>query len=78
MRDLLVILTPIAVVLLALTRLVSIEKLKRGRGYALILAFVLSAVVMPPPAAISMSVMAVCMYLLFEAGLLFARFVLKT
>jgi sec-independent protein translocase protein TatC len=77
MRDLLVILTPIAVVLLVLTRLVSIEKLKRGRGYALILAFVLSAVVIPPPDAISMSVMAVCIYLLFEAGLLFARVFLK-
>jgi len=77
MRDLLLILTPIAVALLLLNRLVSIEKLKRGRGYALIVAFVLSAAVMPPPDAISMSIMAVCLYLLFEVSLFFARFFLK-
>jgi sec-independent protein translocase protein TatC len=77
MRDLLVILTPIAVVLLLVTRLVSLEKLKRNRGYALILAFVISAAVRPPSDAISMSIMAVSLYVLYEFGMFFGRFPLE-
>ncbi len=49
------------------TRL-SLEKLKRNRGYALILAFVVSALI-GPPNAIWMSTLALSMYLLFEIGL---------
>jgi sec-independent protein translocase protein TatC len=76
MRDLLVILTPVTVVLLVLTGLVSLEKLKRNRGYVLIFVFVVPAAVAPPD-AISMSIMAVSMYLLCEVGLFLARLFLK-
>lgn len=70
MRDLLVILTPIAVLLLVVRGGVGLQKLRRNRGWALLLAFVISAIVEPPPDAYSMSITALSMYLLFEVSLL--------
>jgi sec-independent protein translocase protein TatC len=67
---------PVAVVLLVLTGLVGIEKLKKNRGYVLIIVFVIAAAVTPPD-SISMTVMAVPMYLLYEVGLFFAKIALK-
>lgn len=63
---------PIAVVLLVLSGLVSLEKLRASRGYVLIGIFVVAAFLTPPD-AISQSIMAVPMYLLYEGGLLMAR-----
>lgn len=68
--------SPVVVVLLVLTGLVSLEKLKRNRGYVLIVVFVIAAAVTPPD-SISMTVMAVPMYLLYEVGMIFARMALK-
>jgi sec-independent protein translocase protein TatC len=62
---------PVAVVLLVMTGLVKLDWLKHNRGYVLILVFVISAAVTPPD-SISMTIMAVPMYLLYEAGLFFA------
>ncbi len=67
---------PIAVVLLVITGLVSLEKLKSNRGYVLIAIFVVAAALTPPD-SISMIIMAVPMYALYELGLLFARICLK-
>jgi sec-independent protein translocase protein TatC len=55
---------------------IRLDKLRRNRGYVLVLAFIVSAVVMPHD-ALPMATMAVSMYLLYEVGLLFARFFLK-
>lgn len=63
---------PVAVVLLVLTGLVDIERLRRSRGYVLIGIFVVAAFLTPPD-AISQSIMAVPMYLLYEGGLFLAR-----
>ena len=63
---------PIAVVLLVLTGLVSLEKLKASRGYVLIGVFMIAAFLTPPD-AISQCIMAIPMYLLYEGGLLMAR-----
>ena len=63
---------PVAVVLLVLTGLVSVEKMQASRGYVLIGAFVIAAVLTPPD-AISQCIMAIPMYLLYEGGLLMAR-----
>jgi sec-independent protein translocase protein TatC len=63
---------PIVVVLLVLTRLVTVEKLAESRGYVLIGIFVLAALLTPPD-AISQTIMAVPMYLLYEGGLVMAR-----
>ena len=62
---------------------VNLENLRRSRGYALILAFVVSTLVetlvhwRAPPDVIWMAIMAVSLYLLFEAGLLVARLLPK-
>lgn len=65
---------PVAVVLLVLSGLVSVEKLKSSRGYVLIGVFVIAAVLTPPD-AVSQCIMAIPMYLLYEGGLLMARFI---
>ena len=63
---------PVAVVLLVLTGIVSIEKLRSYRGYVLLGVFIVAAFLTPPD-AVSQSLMAVPMYLLYEGGLLMAR-----
>ena len=63
---------PVAVVLLVLSGLVSLDRLRTSRGYVLIGIFVIAAFLTPPD-AISQSIMAVPMYLLYEGGLIMAR-----
>lgn len=67
---------PIVVVLLVLTGMVSVEKLASVRGYVLIGIFVIAAFLTPPD-AISQTIMAVPMYILYEGGLLAARIMSK-
>jgi len=67
---------PIAVVLLVITGLISLDKLKANRGYVLIGIFVIAAILTPPD-AISMCIMAVPMYALYEGGLIMARILLR-
>jgi sec-independent protein translocase protein TatC len=63
---------PVVVVLLTLTGLVTVEKLIESRGYVIIGISVISAVLTPAD-PLSMMMMAVPMWLLYEAGLIFAR-----
>ena len=63
---------PVVVVLLVLTDLVTIEKLHASRGYVVIGIFVVAAILTPPD-AVSQTIMAVPMYLLYELGILMAR-----
>lgn len=67
---------PIAVVLLVLTGMVTVEKLTTIRGYVLIGIFVIAAFLTPPD-AISQTIMAVPMYLLYEGGIVMARVMKK-
>lgn len=67
---------PIAVVLLATTGLVSVEKLASNRGYVLI-GITVAAAMLAPPDSISMIIMAVPMYGLYEVGLFFAKIAVK-
>jgi sec-independent protein translocase protein TatC len=64
---------PVAVVVLARVGIVSIEKLKAFRGYFVVVAFVIAAVVTPPD-VISQLSLAIPMCLLYEVGILAARF----
>jgi sec-independent protein translocase protein TatC len=68
---------PVAVVLLVITGVVRLEKLKESRGYVLIGCFVVAAFLTPPD-VVSQCIMAVPMYLLYEGGLLMARVLSKT
>jgi sec-independent protein translocase protein TatC len=63
--------TPVAVVLLVLTNLVTLEKLRSIRGYVLIVVFIVAAILTPPD-VLSQFSMAVPMYLLYEGGIVFA------
>jgi sec-independent protein translocase protein TatC len=67
---------PVAVVLLVLTGLVKVDTLGKNRGYVIIGIFVVAAFLTPPD-AISQTIMAVPMYLLYEGGLAMARVMQK-
>ena len=62
---------PIAVVLLVKTGITTVDKLRSGRGYVIVGAFIIAAVVTPPD-VISQFMLAVPLCLLFEVGLLIA------
>ncbi len=66
--------TPVVVIVLVRLGVVSLEKLRAIRGYVIVGAFVVGAVFTPPD-ILSQLMMAVPLWLLFELGLLVARFV---
>ncbi|GAB3363607.1 MULTISPECIES: twin-arginine translocase subunit TatC [Giesbergeria] len=59
---------PIAVVVLARMGVVSVEKLREFRGYFIVLAFVIAAIVTPPD-VVSQLALAIPMCLLYELGI---------
>jgi len=63
---------PIVVVLLVRVGMVTIDQLQKFRGYFIVLAFIIAAVVTPPD-VISQLALAVPMCLLYEAGIWTAR-----
>ena len=67
---------PIVVVVLVRMGLVSVEKLREFRPYVIVGAFVVSAIVTPPD-AMSMLMLAIPLWLLFEVGLLAAPLFVK-
>ena len=67
---------PVATVLLVATGLVKIPTLKANRGYVVLGIFVVAAFLTPPD-AVSQCFMAVPMYVLYEAGIVFAQVLLR-
>jgi sec-independent protein translocase protein TatC len=67
---------PIAVVVLARMGVVSIEQLRQWRGYFIVGAFIVSAVVTPPD-VISQLSLAIPMCILYEIGILAAKVFIK-
>lgn len=67
---------PIVVIVLAMMGIVSIEKLKDFRGYFIVLAFVIAAVVTPPD-LVSQLALAIPMCILYEIGIFAARFFVR-
>ena len=65
---------PVAVVLLVRMGIVSVQKLKEARGYVIVGAFVIAAVVTPPD-VVSQFMLAVPLCILYEIGLVCARWV---
>lgn len=63
---------PVATVLLVRTGLVKVESLGKQRGFVLLGIFVVAAFITPPD-VVSQSMMAVPMYILYEAGIIMAR-----
>jgi sec-independent protein translocase protein TatC len=67
---------PIAVIVLARMGVVSIEQLKKWRGYFVVAAFIIAAVVTPPD-VISQLALAVPMCILYEIGIIAAQLFIK-
>jgi sec-independent protein translocase protein TatC len=65
---------PIVVVVLVRMGLVTLQQLKHARPYVIVGAFIVAAVVTPPD-VLSQFMLAVPMCLLYEAGLICARFI---
>ena len=68
--------TPVVTYLLVLTGMVTPEALAAKRRYVFVGAFIIGAILTPPD-VISQTLLAIPMYLMFEIGLLLARFTLK-
>ena len=68
---------PVVVVVLVRLGVVSLEKLRSIRGYVIVGAFIVGAIFTPPD-VLSQVVLAVPLWLLYELGLLVARFVAVT
>ena len=64
---------PIATILLIMFGVTTAEKLKKNRAYIIIGSFVLG-MILTPPDIISQFLIAIPMWLLFEAGLIFSTF----
>ena len=64
---------PIATILIIMFGVTSAEKLKKNRAYIIIGSFVLG-MILTPPDIISQFLIAIPMWLLFEAGLIFSAF----
>jgi sec-independent protein translocase protein TatC len=67
---------PIVVMLLVRFNIVTIEQLKAFRGYFIVVAFVIAAVVTPPD-VISQLALAIPMCILYEIGIVAARWFVK-
>ena len=67
---------PVVVVVLARMGLVSIEKLKSFRGYFIVVAFIIAAVITPPD-VVSQLALAIPMCILYEVGIWAARLFIK-
>jgi sec-independent protein translocase protein TatC len=66
--------TPVVVVVLVRMRVVTVDKLRSFRPYVIVGAFVVGAIFTPPD-VISQSLLAIPLWLLYELGLVLARFV---
>ena len=67
---------PVATVLLVRTGLVRLETLTKNRGYVILAIFIIAAFLTPPD-AVSQTLMAVPMYLLYELGVLLSRLLIR-
>jgi sec-independent protein translocase protein TatC len=65
---------PVVVIVLVRVGVISIEKLKEIRPYVIVGAFVVGAVITPPD-VVSQFMLAVPLWLLYELGIVLARFV---
>lgn len=67
---------PVAVILLAVAGVVTIEALKEARPYVIVGAFVIAAVITPPD-VVSQFMLAVPMIVLYEVGIVLARILVR-
>ena len=66
--------TPLVIFMLAKINIVDVHRLSRYRKYAILVVFVIAAAITPTPDPFNQTLVAVPLYLLYELGILFARF----
>lgn len=66
--------TPLVIFFLAKLRIVNARQLGRYRKYAIVIAFILAAVITPTPDPFNQTLVAVPIILLYELGVILARF----
>jgi sec-independent protein translocase protein TatC len=66
--------SPIVIFFLAKMRIVTPKKLASYRKYAIVLIFIVAAIITPSPDPISQSIVAIPLLALYEIGILLARF----
>jgi sec-independent protein translocase protein TatC len=67
---------PVVVVVLARMGVVSVDKMREYRGYFVVVAFIVAAIITPPD-VVSQLALAIPMCLLYEVGLWAARVFIK-
>src|SRR5690606_39762181 len=67
---------PVVVILLVKAGIVTVEKLREARGYVIVGAFVIAAVVTPPD-VLSQFMLATPLCLLYEVGIIISRMIEK-
>lgn len=68
---------PIVIIFLTLTGIVTPKTLAKNRKYAILVAFIIAAVLTPTPDAFNQTLMALPMIVLYEAGILVARLFIR-
>lgn len=68
---------PIVIIFLTLTGIVTPKTLAKNRKYAILIAFIIAAVLTPTPDAFNQTLMALPMIVLYEAGILVARLFIR-
>jgi sec-independent protein translocase protein TatC len=66
--------TPLIIMVLAKVNLVSVQRLSKYRKYAILAVFIIAAAITPTPDPFNQTLVAIPLYLLYELGILFARF----
>jgi sec-independent protein translocase protein TatC len=66
--------TPLIIYALAKVNLVTVQRLTKYRKYAILIVFIIAAAITPTPDPFNQTLVAVPLYLLYELGILFARF----
>jgi sec-independent protein translocase protein TatC len=66
--------TPLVIFFLAKLKIVDIPKLKSARRFAIVGAFIIAALVTPTPDPINQAIVAIPIILLYELGIILARF----
>jgi sec-independent protein translocase protein TatC len=66
--------TPLIIFLLAKVHLISVQRLAKYRKYAILAVFIIAAAITPTPDPFNQTLVAIPLYLLYELGVLFARF----
>lgn len=66
--------TPLVIFFLAKVRLVNVQRLKAFRRFAIVGAFIIAAIVTPTPDPINQTIVALPIILLYELGIILARF----